>query len=90
MGSIALCNCNKAADSNEINLERPLDDQNLTHKAMSYTFKPDIVEKENGISPKMTGNEIESTQKQAKKTHQKTLSNEYVVEIDSDKYIKLT
>jgi hypothetical protein len=84
-GAIAFCNCNKGTDNDELNLEKPIDDKNLPTKQMSYTFKPETVEKENGISPQMTGNELESTQKQAKKMHQKTLSGELVVEIESDK-----
>jgi hypothetical protein len=81
MGGIASCNCNKGTDNEELNLEKPKDEKNLPK---AYTFK------ENGISPilpisPIPGGELESTQKQAKKAHQKTLSNEYIVEIESDK-----
>jgi hypothetical protein len=76
MGSIALCNCNKGNDNDELNLEKT-EDKKLPLKN-NFTFE--INEKENGISSNNEG----SVEKQTKKAHHKTISGEYIVEIEDD------
>jgi hypothetical protein len=86
MGAIAMCNCNKSADNNELDLDKRGEDEKKIPLKSGFTFHPEFVSEENGISPKLSGDvDVDSaSQKLGKKTHQKTLSNEIVVEIDDD------
>jgi hypothetical protein len=78
MGSIAMCNCNKGSDEDQLDLEKSKQGDSLLND-QDYPGGPCL--KENGIIIKIP----ESGDRKKSAQHNKTLSNEYGVEIKDDK-----